>query len=489
MADQWRADCLSIEGHPVVHTPYLDSLALHGVRFSQAYSETPTCIPSRAGLYTGLKQTTHGRVGYLDGVAWNYPTTIASEFTRNGYQTQAIGKMHVFPERSQIGFQNVILHDGFINHPRSQHHDYDEIDDYIPWLREQYGVHADYFEHGVHCNSNITRPWDKPEHLHPTNFVTSQAVQFVKRRDPRKPFFLFLSYVRPHPPYDPPAWALEQYLNVDMPEIPLGNWESMLDQWEDSRNPNCKAGDLSTEQLQRCRAGYYGLITHIDHQINRLIWTLKEYNQLDNTYILFLSDHGEMLGDHRMYSKAYPYDGSARVPLILAGPRNSDLLQNVRLEPIVALRDVMPTLLDCAGIPIPEHVEGRSLLPFARGEKLSWREYIHGEHIVFGQSMHWVTDGHEKYIWMSGSGREQLFNLDEDPSELRDLGISGGAEERIKYWKSIFVDELKDREEGFVQDGKLVTGRPVHPCLEKLRLETNMDFYDRSDWHNRGAIT
>ena len=83
MADQWRADCLSIDDHPVVHTPYLDTLALRGVRFSQAYSTTPTCIPARASLYTGMKPTSHGRVGYLDGVPWNYPVTMAGEFTKH----------------------------------------------------------------------------------------------------------------------------------------------------------------------------------------------------------------------------------------------------------------------------------------------------------------------------------------------------------------------------------------------------------------------
>lgn len=488
MADQWRADCLSIDDHPVVHTPYLDTLALRGVRFSQAYSTTPTCIPARASLYTGMKPTSHGRVGYLDGVPWNYPVTMAGEFTKHGYQTQAIGKMHVYPERSQVGFQNVILHDGFINHPRSQHHNYEEIDDYIPWLRDHYGVEADYFDHGVHCNSNIARPWDKPEYLHPTNYITEQAVQFVRRRDPRKPFFLFLSYHRPHPPYDPPKWAFDQYLNTAMPEPPIGNWEDVFHEWDDSRNPNCKVGQLSNRLLQRCRAGYFGLITHIDHQINRLIWMLKEYNQLDNTYFCFLSDHGEMLGDHRMYSKAYPYDGSARVPLILTGPSGSDLLQNKTIDPVVALRDVMPTLLDCAGLPIPENVEGRSLLPLARGEFPEWREYLHGEHIVFKQSIHWLTNGHEKYIWMSGNGVEQLFDLDNDPQELNDLVRTGNVEERIQFWRNILVNELRDREEGFVLDETLVTGRPLHPCLSHLREDLGMDFYDKSDWHNRGAI-
>ncbi|NLD73062.1 MAG: sulfatase-like hydrolase/transferase, partial [Chloroflexi bacterium] len=210
VADQWRGDCLSIAGHPVVHTPHLDEMALSGVRFNRAYTACPSCIPARAGLYTGMAQEHHGRVGYRDGVAWDYPVTMAGELTAAGYQTQAIGKMHVYPERSQMGFQNVILHDGYLHYSRKQFAQaYDMVDDYLPWLRRELGRDADYFDHGVNCNSMVARPWDKEEYLHPTNWVVSQGIDFLRRRDPRKPFFLYLSFHRPHPPLDPPAWAFE----------------------------------------------------------------------------------------------------------------------------------------------------------------------------------------------------------------------------------------------------------------------------------------
>jgi len=488
MADQWRGDCLSIDDHPVVHTPYLDSLALRGGRFSRAYSATPTCIPARAALFTGMSQTSHGRVGYLDGVPWNYPVTLAGEFTNHGYQTQAIGKMHVFPERSQMGFQNVILHDGFINFPRSQHHNYDEIDDYLPWLRQRYRADADYFDHGLHCNSNMARPWDKPEDLHPTNFVAEQAVQFLKKRDPGKPFFLFLSFHRPHPPYDPPAWAFDQYLQAEMPPVPVGNWIDLLAGFGHPKAPDTPVGKIPDRLLQRTRAGYYGHITHIDYQINRFLWALKEYDQLDNSYICFTADHGEMLGDHNMFRKAFAYEGSARIPLVLAGPRESGILPDRKYKPVVELRDIMPTLLDCAGVPIPETVEGSSFLPFLRGETVPWRPVLHGEHLTFGQSMHWLTDGRQKYIWFSGSGLEQLFDLETDPQEKNDLARGPVPDKRLKFWRERLIQELDGREEGFVQNGALVTGRPVHPCLSHLRAEAGLDAEDQTGWHNRGVI-
>ena len=475
MADQWRGDCLSIDDHPVVHTPYLDQLALGGARFSRAYSATPTCIPARAALYTGLTQTSHGRVGYQDGVRWDYDVTMAGEFTRQGYQTQAIGKMHVYPERSQLGFQDVILHDGFLHFARKMNRAYDLVDDYTPWLRQQLGREADYFEHGVNCNSYVSRPWDKDEYLHPTNYVTTQAIDFLRRRDTRKPFFLFLSFHRPHPPYDPPAWAFEMYLNREMPAVPVGDWVDVLAAWANPRKPDCFMGQIEPHLHQRARAGYYGHMTHIDHQINRFLEALTDYHVSDNTYVCFTADHGEMMGDHHLWRKAYAWEGSARVPMLLAAPRGSGILANSRYNQVVELRDVMPTLLDCAGLAIPDGVEGQSFLDVARGQEPDWRPYLHGEHTLLGQSMQYITDGHEKYVWFSGNGYEQLFNLDEDPEERHNLAADPTHADCLRHWRQCLIVELSAREEGFVRQDKLVAGRPVRSCLAFLRRQAGLE--------------
>lgn len=470
MADQWRGDCLSVAGHPVVYTPYLDRLALDGVRFTSAYSATPSCIPARAGLYTGTCQETHGRVGYRDGVTWDYPVTLAGEFTRHGYQTQAIGKMHVYPERSQTGFQNVILHDGFLHFARRKNAGaLERVDDYLPWLQEHLGRDADYFEHGVNCNSIVARAWDKDEYLHPTTWLVTQALGFLRRRDPRKPFFLFLSFHRPHPPYDPPAWAFEQYLDADMPEVPIGDWVDCLAPYADPERADCMVGKVPPERLRRARAGYYGHMSHIDQQINRFVEGLAEYGLAGNTYTLFTADHGEMLGDHHMFRKATPYEGSACVPLILNGPAGAGFARGTAHSDVAELRDVMPTLLTCAGLPVPDSVEGRSLVPLARGEDVPWRNYVHGEHTVFGQSLHYVTDGHWKYVWYSGDGHEQLFDLANDPTESHDLAGAPASFPVVASWRERLVCELTGREEGYVADGHLVTGRPVDACLSWLR--------------------
>ena len=141
--DQMRRDCMGISGHPVVETPNLDMMKKNGYQFTRAYSAVPSCIPARAALMTGTSQRTHKRVGYEDGVPWNYPCTLASEFARGGYHTQCIGKMHVYPERNLCGFHNVVLHDGYLEFDRDQGlpqtESHQQHDDYLLWLKRRKG--------------------------------------------------------------------------------------------------------------------------------------------------------------------------------------------------------------------------------------------------------------------------------------------------------------------------------------------------------------
>ena len=466
--DQWRGDCLSIGGHPVVHTPYLDQLAMDGVRFTRAYSATPVCIPARAALMTGLKQGTHGRVGYKDGVPWDYPVTLGGEFTRHGYRPHAVGKFHAYPQDHKLGFESVELHDGYLHFGRREDGgDGATHDAYLKWLREETGrPDADYFEHGINCNSVVARPWPFEEYLHPTNWCINRAVQFLRNHDRERPFFLYVSLHRPHPPYDPPGWAMDQYLHADMPEPPVGDWVDYFEKFDRTPRPDAIRARYRPDILQRARAGYYGHMTHIDHQINRLVESLGDLKLGHNTWVCFTSDHGEMMGDHHFFRKGMAYEGSAHVPFLLAGPGLTR--HNVTSDAVVEQRDIMPTLLDCAGLPIPSSVEGRSVLPVAQGEKTKVRDYLHGELTIFGQSMQWITDGKEKYIWMSLDGAEQYFDLVKDPRECRDLARhpSDAERARMDHWRQCLIQELEGREEGFVQKGDLIIGCPV-TCVLK----------------------
>lgn len=466
--DQWRRDCLSVAGHPVVETPYLDELALRGVRFTRAYAATPTCIPARASLLTGLSQDHTGRIGYRDGVPWDYPVTIAGEFTGGGYQTEAIGKLHVYPERSQMGFQHVRLHDGFLHFARSAERNIARLDDYLPWLQRALGHGVDYIDHGVDVNGVTVRPWDKPEYTHPSTWIATQAIDFMRCRDTRKPFFLYLGFHRPHPPYDPPQWAFDQYVHQRMPDPVIGDWADMLDPHRNDQLHEAHVARYPRKVIDRAKAGYYGHMTHIDQQVNRVLEHLRQYRQHENTWVCFVSDHGEMMGDHHMYRKGYPYEGSAGVPLILSGPPASGLLHGATRDAVIELRDIMPTLLDCAGLPVPTGIDGVSVLPVARDNVEGVRPHLHGEHTIFGQTIQWLTDGHEKYVWWSGSGVEQLFDLDADPDECADLAGSPASADTISRWRTILIHELAGREDGLSDGTRLVTGLPVQPILPSV---------------------
>ena len=215
MCDQFRGDCLSFKGHPDVKTPYLDTLASTGASFDNTYSSCPSCIPARAALFTGKSQKNHGRVGYEDGIPWNYDHMLAEELSSNGYQTQCIGKMHVDPPRLSCGFNNVKLHDGYLGYYRSNlipHYQHQEVtDDYLYYLKNIEGQAADFNATGPECNSWITHPWIYEEKLHPTNWVVDESIRFLKTRDRTKPFFLMSSFVRPHQPFDAPKNYFDMY--------------------------------------------------------------------------------------------------------------------------------------------------------------------------------------------------------------------------------------------------------------------------------------
>ena len=459
-ADQWRADALGFTGHPVAETPHLDRLAHESINYTQAYSATPICVPARATILTGLSQRHTGFVGYNDLVDWNYDITTPGVLADAGYHTQCVGKMHTHPARNLMGFHNVVLHDGYLPRERSKRDDYCLVDDYIPWLRERLGRQdADYIDTGVSCSGYAVHPWPYEEMLHPSAWVTTQSIDFLRRRDPSKPFFLMMSYHRPHPPLDPPVRFLDRYRSKPLPDPFVGDWapESLPVKGLDSPIPE--------DAIQRdlARRAYYAQISFIDYQLNRIFMALFEHRVLDNTAILFTADHGEMLYDHNMIAKGLPFDGSARLPLILRLPKTGQWEQTrQQVDQVVELRDLMPTFCELAGINPPEIADGQSVLGLCRGETETWREYLHGENIQ-PDCTQWLTDGREKYVWFPQSGRELLFDLQQDPHECRNLAADGP--EAVAFWRQRLIQELSGREEGFVQDGQLMTGRPQSSTL------------------------
>lgn len=479
MCDQMRGDCMGIAGHPDVKTPYLDSLAAEGTYFPNAYSSCPSCIPARAALFTGMSQAHHGRVGYQDGIDWNYKHMLASEFSHHDYHTEAVGKMHVHPPLRHCGFDNLTLHDGYIGFYRRPELPYRShqlaSDSYLHWLKDLYGNGADVNDTGLECNSFIAHPWVYDEMSHPTNWVVSESIRFLEKRDPDVPFFLMTSFVRPHPPFDAPSSYLDLYNGMELHEPAIGDWENhekdaaFYDRMYDS-----PYGTRDRELRRQAMAGYYACITHMDHQIGRLIQALYREQLLENSIIFFLSDHGELLFDHGLFRKVQPYQGSIRIPLLVRVGKNiyPDKNQAPVCSDLVELRDIMPTMLDAAGIPIPANVDGYSFLNSLYGAKGN-REYLHGEHSGGAISNQYIVTKTDKYIWYSQTGEEHYFQLDKDPSENHDRIQNADCAERISTLRNILIQELKDREEGYSDGTRLYTGRTPATVLREVFHEEN----------------
>ncbi len=469
MTDEMRGDCMGYAGHPDVKTPYLDTLAAQGIYYPNAYTACPSCIPARAALYTGLSQKHHGRVGYADGVDWNYPVTMAGELAKAGYYTQCIGKMHVHPLRSMMGFHHIELHDGHLHYYRRPETRYEEdqrvADDYYYWLQERKGPACDVTDSGMDCNSWMARPWPYEEALHPTNWTASRGIDFLRRRDRRMPFFLMLSFVRPHAPYDAPACYFDMYKDRELRQPLMGDWDRD-ELGKDGRVHNSYTGPEDPELIRQQQVGYYACITQVDYQIGRFLQALQLSCAGEENVILFTSDHGELLSDHKLIRKSYPYQGSIHIPMILHGPEHLIGNGGRECDSLVELRDVMPTLLNIAGVTPSAPLDGCSML-----ENGCTREYLHGEHTHGRDSNHFIVTKSDKYVWFSQSGREQYFRLDVDPGESQDRISFAEDQERISYLRSLLVGELEGREEGYSDGKRLIVGRKPQAVLSHIREE------------------
>ena len=447
--DQWPGSLMGCAGHPVVMTPTLDQLAANGVRFANAYSECPVCIPARRTLMTSLSPASHG---CRDNGHKPMPPvpTLAQSFRDAGYQAYAVGKMHLMNQRDRAGFDDIwVDEEGRGTGGIMQ-------DDYELFLGD-HGFPGQRFAGGMSNNQYCWRPWHLPENLHVTNWAASWMSRMIKRRDKTKPGFWYLSFSHPHPPLAPLQAYLDMYRDKTPPEPYIGDWARL-----DENTPVRVAERIHQKlappphQIPDVLRAYYAQCTHIDHQIRTVIGALRDERIMNNTVIMFASDHGDMLGNHNYWAKDMMNEDSVGVPMILCGAPIHEKTSDHRVDQRLAgLADVMPTLLDAAGLSIPEHCEGQSLL------REDEREHIFCEFVYDKKANLMVRDARYKLIYLSPANQRLLFDMQEDPHELHNLAGKPELQEVQQRLEQTLIGCMApEQQEAWVTDGKL-TGSPA----------------------------
>jgi len=456
--DQQRYDTISALGNPLIRTPHIDSLVASGVSFTRAYCQSTVCSPSRASFLTGrYPRTTGCRQNGQQLPARE--RLISRLFADAGYTCGLAGKQHLascadgrVEARGDDGYQQ--FH--WSHHPQP---DWPE-NEYSQWLAEQGqswqslydGPETAYTKHGI------------PAAYHQTTWCANKTIDFVQQHQDAPWFFSFNCF-DPHHPFDPPADYLQRYQPEQMP-LPkfqpgeLSNkprYQQLDHEWAHNEPGFFPVSSMTTADHQEVTAAYYAMVELIDDQVGRILNALEETGQRERTIVLFMSDHGEMLGDHGLYLKGpHFYEPSIHVPLILSWP--NQFKSNLQADGLVELVDLAPTLLAAAGESIPASMQGRSLLPILNGKQdpAKHRDYVYCEyynawthHRSYGTMMR--TRDH-KIVVYHGVEDGELYDLDSDPDEFNNLyDQPAAAELRYQLLKSAFdasvftMDPLPER--------------------------------------------
>ena len=422
-ADQFRGDFLSCAGHPAVRTPHLDALGAQGAFLPHSYAPVPVCVPSRYAYMTGRTPISFGMRGNAGMRIPADALTLPAAFAGAGYRTAAIGKMHFTPWTEPYGFETfVVSEEG--RQWRAGDGRGGRGDAYQRYLRD---VGWGGYERGHGIGNNDVRTATSPlplEHYH-TTWATRTTQSWIAEHvssSPRRPFFAWCSYTKPHSPYDPPEPYDRLYDARTFPP-PVGGLEDLQ-----ALSPHYREevnrhfwDSLGPEQVQRARAFYAGNVTLIDHCVGQLRQTLAGLGVSRDTVVCFTADHGDLLGDHGLFFKANFFRGAWHVPFFLYAPGRVEHLGAVPRFSVS--EDVYPTLLSLAGVPLPDP----SVL---HGVDLS-RDLQGGPATVCGSvgrppnQIHSARTLRWAYTLHPRGAYEELYDLQADPGERRNL--AGGA--------------------------------------------------------------
>lgn len=467
--DQQRWDTLGCYGTARVRSPNIDRLAREGVLFERAFSQSPVCTPSRASFLTGrYPRTTRTRQNGQDIPADE--KLVSRLLADGGYTCGLSGKLHLSAcHKSVTPDHERRIDDGYAifhwsHHPGRPGNSW-PTNEYDLWLREKgsrpYGTTP------VEGSKFVSYGMDEADHQ--TTWCAQKAITFIEAHEASaRPWMFSVNIFDPHHPFDPPREYLDRYLD-DLDAIPLPEYvpgelddKTRAQRIDHEGAYGGNAGfpyDAMTERDHRLvRAAYWAMCDLIDSQVGRMLDALERTGQRDNTIVIFMSDHGEMLGDHGIYLKGpYFYEEAIHVPLIVSGP---GLARGARVAGMVELVDLAPTLLEAAGLPRYPGMQGRSLLPLLRGETAVGRDDIYCEYY---NAMPWhgadvnpqmtmVRTGRHKLVVSHSDEDAELYDLEADPHEHRNLWHEPGQEplklammRRLADRMAFTVDPLPER--------------------------------------------
>jgi len=434
-------------GHPIVKTPNLDRLASQGVRFAHAYTSTPVCSPSRYTMMTGTYAT---RTGVLTNEMKPNAgiKTLAHRFNEADYQTCSVGKLHYIPYGELHGFQYALHHEFYITEAG--------ISDYAPWLKQQLGSRYDLDRRAglpkgwEHDPRAVANPCRVPLELSDAHWITDRCIEWLSKiRDTSKPFFMHTSYFQPHHPYNPVAPFSYMYDPNDM-ELP----PNYVDPGGQGQFKKFTAADF-----KRTMAYYYGFISEVDYEIGRLLRALDNFGISDNTCVLFLADHGDMMAERGRLYKGLMYDASAGIPMIMRHPHLT--APGKTLHQPVSIIDVPRTFLSMAGIRA-QGLQGRDMTGLLTGTE-SW-----DDNVIYSMDVRknlsapllMARDNHFKLI-VNRNKTIDYYDMQNDPWETNNLFPKAEGSPEFKNLKQK-LDDFWSQESKFLPD-RVVFEPRKHP--------------------------
>ncbi|MEX1039413.1 MAG: sulfatase-like hydrolase/transferase [Pirellulaceae bacterium] len=448
VTDQQRYDTINALGFDYMETPHLDRLVREGVSFSQCHVTAASCAPARASLFKGYYPHTTGILKNAD--SWR--RSWIELLNESGYHCTNIGKMHTWPFTTPLGFDERYVVENKDRYLEGRYY-FDEWDralaarGLIKQQRELYRQLPDYRQ------ALGAFDWLLDEDMHPDMFVGDMAQWWINTYPKTEPLFLQIGFPGPHPPYDPIPRYAESYLQKTLPllEVTQKELDSQPPPFKELRQHNFDIDhdsvvlDLNPthEQRHRQRAYYLANMTMIDEKVGEIMQALETGGYLENSVVIFTSDHGDCLTDHGHSQKWTMYDDITRVPLIVWSPKRYQAGQVV--DDLIQQMDLGPMILELAGAEVPSSLEARSILPVLEGKPWQGRDHVFAEQakdVIFtGSDFITMVRNHDwKLVHFLEEPWGQLFDLKNDPREVNNLWNS--AEHQAK--KRELLDVLRE---------------------------------------------